>query len=173
MPAPWRPASRPASPAGLASDEAVGYNSRLDELQAAILRVKLPHIEETNAGRRRAAYRSNELLKDVSGILTPYEDPKAKHVYHQYTVRVLGGFRDELKDHLAAAGIGTMVYYPVPVHRLPIYKDAAPTLPVAEQLAGQVLSLPIWLELKEEVQVIFAGTISAASGSNCVSSKGR
>lgn len=133
-------------------NETVGYNSRLDEIQAAILQVKLPYIEEANEGRRRAAHRYSELLKDIPGIITPYEDPNGKHVYHQYTIRVLDGRRDELKKRLAERGIGTMVYYPVPVHRLPIYKDRAPALPLAEQLAGEVLSLPIWPDIEEEIQ---------------------
>ncbi|KKM10730.1 erythromycin biosynthesis sensory transduction protein eryC1 [Clostridiales bacterium PH28_bin88] len=133
-------------------NEAIGYNSRLDEIQAAILRVKLPHIDNANEGRRQASHRYNELLKDVLGIITPYEDPNAKHVYHQYTIRVQNGCRDELKDHLAHNGIGTMVYYPVPVHRLPMYKEQAPTLTVAEQLADEVLSLPIWPGISQEFQ---------------------
>jgi len=133
-------------------NETVGYNSRLDEIQAAILRVKLPYIDEANEARRKAAHRYNELLKDISGIVTPYEDSGAKHVYHQYTIRVLGGRRDQLQKHLAERGIGTMVYYPVPVHKLPIYKDTVLTLPVAEKLAGEVLSLPIWPNIGEEVQ---------------------
>ncbi|HHV04793.1 MAG TPA: DegT/DnrJ/EryC1/StrS family aminotransferase [Bacteroidales bacterium] len=133
-------------------NETVGYNSRLDEIQAAVLRVKLPRIDQANEARRMAAQRYNELLRDVSGIITPYEDERAKHVYHQYTIRVLNGKKDELQQYLADRGIGTMVYYPVPVHKLPIYKDHAPELPVAERLSGEVLSLPIWPDIAEEVQ---------------------
>lgn len=141
-------------------NETVGYNSRLDEIQAAILRVKLPHIDEANAGRRRVAHRYNELLKDTPGIVTPYEDDRAKHVYHQYTIRVLNGRRDEVQRQLAERGIGTMVYYPVPVHKLPIYKDTTPTLPVAERLAGEVLSLPIWPGIKFEIQKHISALVS-------------
>lgn len=133
-------------------NEMIGYNSRLDEIQAATLRVKLPHVDEWNEGRRQVAYRYNELLKDVPGIITPFEDRNAKHIYHQYTVLVQNGKRDELKDHLAENGIGTMVYYPVPINRLPIYEKQAPNLPVAEQLAGKVLSLPIGPFMLEEDQ---------------------
>ncbi|HHV83785.1 MAG TPA: erythromycin biosynthesis sensory transduction protein eryC1, partial [Tepidanaerobacter syntrophicus] len=140
-------------------NETVGYNSRLDEIQAAVLRVKLPRIEEANEARRMAAQRYNELLRDVSGIITPYEDERTKHVYHQYTIRVLNGKRDELQQCLADRGIGTMVYYPVPVHKLPIYKDHAPELPVAERLSGEVLSLPIWPNIAEEVQREVVGAI--------------
>jgi len=133
-------------------NETVGYNSRLDEIQAAILRVKLPRIDQANEARRKAAHKYNELLKDIPEIITPYEDARAKHVYHQYTIRVLNGKRDGLQQCLAGRGIGTMIYYPVPVHKLPIYKDTAPLLSVAEKLAGEVLSLPIWPNIAEEVQ---------------------
>ncbi len=133
-------------------NETVGYNSRLDEIQAAILRVKMSRIDEANEARRKAAHRYNDLLKDIPGIITPFEDARSKHVYHQYTIRVLDGKRDELQKYLADRGIGTMVYYPVPVHRLPIYKEGAPVLPVAENFSGEVLSLPIWPNIGEDVQ---------------------
>ncbi|NLZ54594.1 MAG: erythromycin biosynthesis sensory transduction protein eryC1, partial [Thermoanaerobacteraceae bacterium] len=120
-----------------------GYNSRLDEIQAAILRVKLTHVDEWNENRRQAAHKYNELLKDVPGIKTPYEAPYAKHVYHQYTIRILNNKRDDVKEKLAKAGIGTMVYYPVPVDNLPVYKHINTNCSIAEKLARQVLSLPI------------------------------
>jgi dTDP-4-amino-4,6-dideoxygalactose transaminase len=132
-------------------NEVVGYNSRLDELQAAILRVKLPYLDEWNIERRKAAQVYGELLKDVPGIGLPVEDPGAFHVYHQYTIRVLGN-RDEVQRRLAGNGISTMVYYPVPVHRLPIYDAVQWTLPVAESTAGEVLALPIWPSITEELQ---------------------
>ncbi len=123
-------------------NEAVGYNSRLDALQAALLRVKLPHVDEANAGRRAAAERYSALLAGIDGVVAPEVTPG--HVFHQYTVRVLNGRRDAVHDALAAAGIQTMVYYPVPIHRLPVYASAGyPAFPVAERLAGEVLSLPI------------------------------
>ncbi|RKO65482.1 DegT/DnrJ/EryC1/StrS family aminotransferase [Desulfofundulus salinus] len=133
-------------------NEMIGYNSRLDEIQAAILRVKLPHIDEWNEARRQAAKRYNELLKDVPGIVTPYEAPYAKHVYHQYTIRVLNGRRNEVKKHLEEQGISTMIYYPVPVHKLPVYANKNYRLPEAEKAAGEVLSLPIWSQITEEMQ---------------------
>ena len=142
-------------------NETIGYNSRLDEIQAAILRVKLTYIDEAIEGRREAAQRYCELLKDVSGIVTPYEDPDGKHVYHQYTIRVLDGRRDELKEHLAEQGIGTMIYYPVPVHQLPVYRENSPTLPIAERVATEVLSLPIWPGIGEEIQREVVGEISS------------
>lgn len=133
-------------------NEVVGYNSRLDEIQAAILRVKLPHIDEWNEARRQAAHRYNQLLKDVPGVITPYEASYAKHVYHQYTIRVVNGRRDAVKEYLAEHGIATMVYYPVPVHRLPVYADCNYRLPEAEKAATEVLSLPIWPQIKNEAQ---------------------
>ncbi len=124
-------------------NEMLGYNSRLDAIQAAILRVKLPHIDEWNEARRRLAGTYNELLQDVPGVKTPYEAPYAKHVYHQYTIRILYDKRDLVQQRLGDAGIGTMVYYPVPVHRLPIFSHFKKRMPQSEKAAGQVLSLPM------------------------------
>lgn len=143
-------------------NEAIGYNSRLDALQAAILRVKLPYIDQWNEARRRVAKRYNELLKDIPGLVTPYEAPYSIHVYHQYTVRLTGGKRDKVKQFLADQGIGSMVYYPVPVHKLPIYADHSVSLPEAEKAAAEVLSLPIWPEIAEETQVHIAKVMEEA-----------
>lgn len=133
-------------------NEMVGYNSRLDEMQAAILRVKLPHLDEWNEGRYQAALRYQELLADAEGIVTPFIDPKAKHVFHQYTVRVRAGRRDELQRRLAEADIATMIYYPVPLHRLPMYHDPQLALRLAEHAAEEALSLPIWPGIPQAVQ---------------------
>lgn len=143
-------------------NEMVGYNSRLDEMQAAILRVKLRHIDLWNEGRLRVALRYNELLSDVAGIVTPTMIEDVKHVFHQYTVRVLDGRRDELQRKLADAGIGTMVYYPVPVHRLPLYSEQAPTLERAERLVGEVLSLPMWPQISPDVQKRIVDAVKSA-----------
>ena len=131
-------------------NEEVGYNSRLDALQAAFLRVKLPHVEANNAGRRRVAERYNELLADVEGLVTPEVSPG--HVFHQYTVRILDGKRDAVAEALKAEGIQTMIYYPVPQDRLPVYADLPNRCPVSDRLAGEVLSLPIWPQMEEAVQ---------------------
>lgn len=125
-------------------NEILGYNSRLDTLQAAILRVKLPHIDAWNEGRRRVAARYDELLRPIEGLSTPHVDPAVTHVFHQYTVRILGGRRDAVQARLAERGIGTMVYYPTPVHKLPVYSHLGLTLPEAERASAEVLSLPIW-----------------------------
>ncbi|XZF65626.1 MAG: DegT/DnrJ/EryC1/StrS family aminotransferase [Gloeotrichia echinulata DVL01] len=126
-------------------NEILGYNSRLDTLQAAILRVKLPHIDKWNEGRRVVAKTYNQLLADVPGLLTP--EIADGHVFHQYTIRVLDGKREQVQKYLAVQGISTMIYYPVPQDQLPVYKGKYPTNPVSDLLATEVLSLPIWTEL--------------------------
>jgi dTDP-4-amino-4,6-dideoxygalactose transaminase len=143
-------------------NEMLGYNSRLDELQAAILRVKLPHIDEWNEGRRKVAHRYNELFTKVTGVITPQEVSGINHVYHQYTLRILNGRRDYVKQYLDQMGIGAMLYYPTPLHHLPIYKQNAPKLPVAEALAGEVISLPIGPKLEPAAQEIVVAEIQKA-----------
>jgi dTDP-4-amino-4,6-dideoxygalactose transaminase len=143
-------------------NELLGYNSRLDTLQAAILRVKLPYIDKWNEGRRRVAQTYRELLGSVSGIITP--EVVGGHVFHQYTIRVLGGKRDELAKALNDVGIGTMIYYPIPQDRLPVYLGQYPVLAVSESLTGEVLSLPIWPELDAEVQDRVVKALSVAFG---------
>jgi dTDP-4-amino-4,6-dideoxygalactose transaminase len=125
-------------------NEVVGYNSRLDTIQAAILRVKLPYVDAWNTARCEVAKRYNELLAGVEGIVTPEIAPG--HVFHQYTVRITKGSRDAVQQKLATVGIGTMVYYPVPQDQLPLYKGLYEQYPVSDRLACEVLSLPIWPE---------------------------
>lgn len=141
-------------------NETIGYNSRLDALQAAILRVKLAHVDEWNEGRRAAARCYGELLSDVSGVETPYEAPHVRHVYHQYTVRVQN--RDTVRKRLSEAGIATMIYYPVPVHLLPVYAGSGYRLPATEASSREVLSLPIWPQISRRLQERIAGSLRAA-----------
>lgn len=143
-------------------NELIGYNSRLDELQAAILRVKLPHVDSWNESRRKVASIYNQLLANTPDVITPVEVPNVRHVYHQYTIRILNGKRDQVKQHLDQAGIASMLYYPVPVHRLPVYEKNAPRLKVAEELAGEVISLPIWPAIERQTQETVAGEIKKA-----------
>ena len=131
-------------------NETLGYNSRLDALQAALLRVKLPHLDANNEARRAAAVRYGELFADVDGVVAP--EVVSGHVFHQYTIRVLGGRRDAVQAALAAAGIGSMIYYPIPCHRLPVYAERGIVMPVAERLAAEVLSLPIWPAIEAAAQ---------------------
>ncbi len=128
----------------------IGYNSRLDEVQAAILNVKFKRIDTYNANRRKNAALYNKYLA-VAGIQTPVESGDSKHVYHQYTIRVKD--RDAVKKRLDDAKMSSMIYYPVPLHLQAAYKDLgmkAGSLPVSEQAAQEVLSLPMYPELTEE-----------------------
>ncbi|GEM82839.1 DegT/DnrJ/EryC1/StrS family aminotransferase [Meiothermus hypogaeus] len=133
-------------------NELIGYNSRLDTLQAAILLVKLPHLERYNQARRAIAERYNQALADTPGLRTPALNPG--HVFHQYTVRILNGRRDQVQQRLSELGIGTMVYYPTPLHRLPVYQNQGLHLPESERAAAEVLSLPIWPQMNQETQEV-------------------
>ena len=127
----------------------IGYNSRLDELQAVVLRVKLKRIAGYNQERRRVAHLYSALLAD-SGVTPPYEDGKGIHVYHQYTV--LTERRDPIMKALGDAGIASAIYYPIPLHRQEVfaaeYKGTA--LPVAEEVAARCMSLPVFPEMSDD-----------------------
>jgi dTDP-4-amino-4,6-dideoxygalactose transaminase len=127
--------------------EIVGYNSRLDAIQAAILKVKLKYVDQWNEQRRSAAHRYNELLSD-SDIKTPLEAPYAYHVYHQYTIRT--SKRDELKRLLSKNGIETSIYYPLPLHLQNAFRflgNEEENFPESERAAKTVLSLPVFDQL--------------------------
>jgi len=126
-----------------------GANSRLDELQAAFLRVRLRRLDDENARRREIAVRYIERLQGLEGLALPQAEPNCEHVYHLFVVRTMG--RDMLAAGLAARDVGTMVHYPRPPHRQPVFAAAAPRLPlpVTEALAGEVLSLPVWSGMTE------------------------
>ena len=143
-------------------NEAIGYNSRLDALQAAILRAKLPRLDAWNEGRRAAAARYGALLAGVPGLALPEGRPGAVPVHHQYTVRVTGGRRDGLREALAARGIETMVYYPRCMHELPVYARPGLAFPRAEAASREVLSLPIWPRIDGSVQERVAAAVRAA-----------
>jgi dTDP-4-amino-4,6-dideoxygalactose transaminase len=144
-------------------NEMLGYNSRLDSIQAAILRVKLPHLPRYNERRRAIAAKYNELLKDVDGLITPAVTPG--HVFHQYTVRITSQERDAVQASLRERGVGSMVYYPIPQSRLPVYAGQYPAYEKSELLASQVLSLPIWPQMEEEVQAAVAEALKASIAS--------
>ena len=131
----------------------VGVNSRLDSIQAAILDAKLPHLDEYIAARQKAAAYYDRAFSGNAKLLVPGRQAHSTHVFHQYTLRVIGADRDALREGLAEHGIPAMIYYPVPLHRQkayldPRYKDG--DFPVAERLAACVLSLPMHTELDEE-----------------------
>jgi dTDP-4-amino-4,6-dideoxygalactose transaminase len=138
------------------SDEP-GYNSRLDELQAALLRVKLRRLDVWNRQRQALAARYDELLAG-SAVATPFVAPGNQHVYHLYVVR--SPQRDALQAHLTERGIGSAIHYPVPVHQQPAYRHLAPAggLPVTERAAAEILSLPMYPQMPlEHVERVAAG----------------
>jgi len=142
--------------------EEVGVNSRLDTLQAAILRVKLRHLDAYITARQQAAAYYDELLADHEQIQTPFVRPDRTHVFHQYTLRIHGltsEKRQVLQARLKEQGIPTAVYYPVPLHQLPVFADKQISLPEAERAAQEVLSLPMHTELTTDQQTFIIDTL--------------
>ena len=125
----------------------IGYNSRLDEMQAAILRVKLRYMDEFNSNRRRVAHKYRELFGDL--VTVPHEADYGTHVYHQYTI--LSERRDDIMTALQSAEIACAIYYPVPLHQQKAFADLcrSSSLPVTEDVAGRCLSLPVFPELDD------------------------
>lgn len=150
----WTPQARYVS-------QTPGMNSRLDEMQAAILRAKLPHLDAWNAARRAlAAVYAAQL---PPGAALPVERPGCRHVYHLYVVRVAD--RDGVRARLQAAGVGTGIHYPVPIHRQPAYAhlpQAQTRLPQTERLAGEIISLPMHPLLTAEQARTVAEALAAA-----------
>lgn len=133
--------------------EMVGCNSRLDTIQAAILRIKLRHLDSYCDARRAAADYYDHAFANNPKITTPFRAANAVHVFHQYTLKVTGIDRNELQKQLATRGIPSMIYYPVPCHKqqmLEAYDTADNNLPVTNMLQDCVISLPIHTELTEE-----------------------
>ena len=126
-----------------------GMNTRLDEIQAAILRVKLRHLDTDNEKRQTLAQKYDQLLPEIINLPKPI--PQTKHVYHQYVIRT--SHRDALREYLTRQGVGTAIHYPVPVHLQPAYKDRiihAAKLPLTENVAKEILSLPMYPELTDD-----------------------
>jgi len=140
----------------------IGINSRLDTIQAAILRVKLPHLDGWTEGRRRNAALYREHLQGAP-VICPQEAPyQTRHIYNQFVIR--SERRDELKDYLRENGIGTDIYYPIPLHLQPCYRNLEyreGDLPVSERAAKQSLALPIHSELTPDDVVYISETIRA------------
>ena len=128
--------------------EKLGYNSRLDEIQAAILRTKLPHLDKYNKLRHQAAQQYTKLLKNI--VATPQESTDGTHIYHQYTI--LHPKRDAIQTALKEANIASAIYYPIPIHQQPLFKNkyAHLDLPHTEELTAKCLSLPMFPELTQE-----------------------
>ncbi len=149
--------------------EAIGVNSRLDAIQAAILQIKLRYLDTWNSQRRTIADRYQQLLQHVPGIALPQEPANGRSVWNQYTLRILstepqpsasgqstpGNRRDQVRQQLQQVGVSSMIYYPLPLHQQPIYKvhgQPSRSLLIAEQTAGEVLSLPMFPELSPDQQ---------------------
>ena len=142
-----------------------GYNGRLHAIQAGFLRVKLRHLDEWSNGRRAAAARYGELLRDMPGVVVPYEPENSKAVYHLYVIRTAD--RDGLGEHLKVHGVHTGLHYPLPVHLQKCYEAwgyRAGSLPVTEKVAGEILSLPMFPGLSAEQQQRVAHGIAARVG---------
>ena len=137
----------------------IGCNSRLDSIQAAILDVKLKHLDEYCTARHTAARYYTHAIKQIDPgeklFVTPTEAPYSTHVYHQYTLKIRDGHRDELKSYLAENGVPSMIYYPLPLQEQEAFKPitrAYGSLAIAKQCADSVLSLPMHTELTAEIQ---------------------
>lgn len=143
----------------------IGLNSRLDTLQAALLRVKLPYLAQWTAARQRAAARYDAALAALPGIVPPARDPRSTHIFHQYVVTLpTENERNQLRDHLHLHGVPSTVYYPLPVHQQPAYAYLGyqpGQFPVAEQLCRTVLALPMHPTLTDEQVDYIAQTIRA------------
>jgi len=150
-----------------------GYNFRLEEIQAAVLRVKLRHIEVWTEARRAHARRYSALLAATS-VVTPHEMDYARHVYHVYAIRA--NDRGNLQDSLNAAGVSTGIHYPIPVHLLPAHADLGYTagdFPHSERAADEVLSLPMYSELSDgQLQTVSDAVLLAVSQGTVASGTG-
>ena len=140
----------------------IGVNSRLDSIQAAILRIKLQHLDEYADARRKVADRYDKAFADIPELRTPVRNAKSTHVFHQYTLVTHKIDRFKLRDYLASKEIPAMIYYPVPLHMQKAYKDPRykeGDFPVTEQLCQSVISLPIHTEMAREQQDYIIETI--------------
>lgn len=148
--------------------EAIGVNSRLDAIQAAILRVKLPHLDLWNQQRSAVASRYQQLLANIPGIITPQVTPGGESAWNQYTIRVVApmgtdaaAHRDRVRASLQEAGVISMIYYPLPLHLQAVYQDLGypvGSFPNTERVSHEVLSLPMFPELtfEEQQRVVYA-----------------
>ena len=142
----------------------IGVNSRLDTLQAAILRIKLRHLDNYSVARIAAADKYDKLLKGIEGLDLPKRQSNSTHVFHQYTMKITGGRRDALKKHLEQAGIPAMIYYPIPLNEQEAYQAigrVVGNLSVTKDLCTSVLSIPMHTELKDEQIKFVTDTILA------------
>lgn len=145
--------------------DVIGVNSRLDSIQAVILNAKLPHLKEYEVARQNAASWYDELLGNNANIEVPKRNANSTHVFHQYTIKLVGIDRDKLRSRLAEKGIPSMVYYPIELHKqkaFEIYHKKGESFSISAQLCQTVLSLPMHTELsKETVSLIASEVISS------------
>jgi len=143
-------------------NEEVGFNNRLEELHAAILRIKIRYLEEWNARRHTLAMRYNSAFSKLENVTLPLTLPNSKHAWHLYTLRTPN--RDALKMHLEKDGIGTLIHYPIPPHKQKAYEYlglASTSFPIAEKIHAQTLSLPLGPHLSEEAQEYIISSVLA------------
>ena len=141
--------------------DVVGYNSRLDSLQAAALHIKLGFLDQRNEMRRRHAESYRELLSDITGIVTPFVLSGVTSVYHLYMIRVETGSRTDLQDYLKDHGVQTLIHYPIPIHRTRAFAEFRKhDCPIAEEYAERILSLPMYPELETSQLEYIAGLLS-------------
>jgi dTDP-4-amino-4,6-dideoxygalactose transaminase len=144
--------------------DVVGVNSRLDSIQAAILRIKLKRMAEYNTARNEAASYYDQAFAGMEHVHTPARSADSTHVFHQYTLRITGGHRDALRAHLEKNGVPAMIYYPVPLHLQKAYEGYGikrGDLPVTEMLMDEVLSLPMSTELDHEQLTHITATVKS------------
>lgn len=144
--------------------DVIGVNSRLDTIQAAILDIKLRHLNDYATARRAAADYYDQAFQGVEGLLTPKRIEEGTHVFHQYTLRVQGGKRDALRTFLEEKGIPSMIYYPLPLHFQKAFANERypeGSMPISEKLSSEVLSLPIHTEMTQEELEFIVGNVKA------------
>ena len=139
-------------------EKTAGRSSRLDEIQAAVLSVKLRHLNRWNLRRRDIARQYDEALRNITGLAIPFARKSSDHVYHLYVIQHL--MRDQLRAHLERNGIETQIHYPFLLHQQPLFRHKATrNLPVAEEVGSRILSLPLYPQLTDnEVQRVIALT---------------
>jgi dTDP-4-amino-4,6-dideoxygalactose transaminase len=142
----------------------IGVNSRLDTIQAAILRIKLRNLDSFSAARNAAAKKYDSILNGVEGLVIPKRQSNSSHVFHQYTLKILGGRRDALKKHMEQAGVPAMIYYPIPLNEQEAYQTIGRVvrdLSITKDLCASVLSIPMHTELTDQQIKFITDTILA------------
>jgi dTDP-4-amino-4,6-dideoxygalactose transaminase len=141
----------------------IGVNSRLDAMQAAVLRAKLPHLDEYAAARRKVADAYDDAFSSIDRLETPKRHPKSTHVFHQYTLKTSGVDLDDIRSIHTEHEVPSMIYYPVPLHKQKAYEAYTPegkNFPVSDDLATRVISLPVHTEMQDDQLAHIIDTVS-------------